>query len=172
MVYNDEWYCKNCDFAFDGRPDDDKWKGPNGLGICPGCGTEATTSTRVAPMWEVKQEDEARRKERELQERKGANVFAVTEETLTFRHQAGRGLSHLLGAADEQLSFFPTLPSPEDSASISKESRRNLSEREKRALIEEDGEARNKKKMDIKGTHYETSTASEIAMMILPMKGL
>lgn len=171
MAYNDEWYCRNCDFAFDGRPDDDKWKGPNGLGICPGCGTEATTSTRVAPMWEVKQEDEARRKERELQERKGANVFAVTEETLTFRHQAGRGLSHLLGAADEQLDFFPALSSPENLV-ISKEARRDFSEREKRALIEEDGEAVNKKKLNIKGTHYENSSVAEIAQMILPMKGL
>lgn len=56
--------------------------------------------------------------------------------------------------------------------SSSKEARRDFSEREKMALIDEDGEAHNAHKVDVKGTHYETQTPSEIAMMIMPLKGL
>lgn len=53
-----------------------------------------------------------------------------------------------------------------------KTARRDFSEREKYALIEEDGEARNVHKLDTTGTHYEDQSAAEIARMILPLKGL
>ena len=78
------------------------------------------------------------------------------------------GLSHLIGSKDEEVRFLPDL----SKKPIDKESRRDFSEREKWALIEEEGEAHNAAKIDVKGTHYESQSANEIAMMIMPLKGL
>ena len=77
-------------------------------------------------------------------------------------------LSHIIGSKDEDVRFLPDL----SKKSIDKESRRNFTEREKWALIEEDGEAHNAAKIDVAGTHYENQSANEIAMMIMPLKGL
>lgn len=81
----------------------------------------------------------------------------------------GSNLNFLLGDKNEELSFLPNL---EESSSITKDSRRHFNEREKIALIEEDGQASNRAKIDVAGTHYEDSSANEIAQMILPLKGL
>lgn len=83
------------------------------------------------------------------------------------QEQSTHGLAHILGSKDESLRMLPDL-----SSGISKDSRRHYNELEKISLIEEDGEASNKHKMDIKGTHYETQSAAEIAMQIMPLKGL
>lgn len=85
------------------------------------------------------------------------------------REKAHDGLSHIIGSKDEAVRFLPDLSKPRN---IEKDARRDFSEREKYALIEEDGAASNAHKIDTKGTHYETQSASEIAMMIMPMKGL
>jgi DNA polymerase elongation subunit (family B) len=76
-------------------------------------------------------------------------------------------LSHLIGSKDEDVRFLPTLHT-----GIEKDARRQFSEREKYALIEEDGEASNAHKVDVKGTHYESQDASEIALTMLPLMGL
>ena len=78
-------------------------------------------------------------------------------------------LNFLLGDKNEDLRFLPVL---EESEAITKNARRNFNEREKIALIEEDGAASNRTKIDVAGTHYEDSSASEIAQMIMPLKGL
>lgn len=78
-------------------------------------------------------------------------------------------LNFLLGDKGETLSFLPEL---DGSTSITKDARRHFNEREKIALIEEDGQASNRIKIDVAGTHYEDSSVSEIAQMILPLKGL
>ena len=95
------------------------------------------------------------------------NLFDVTEEQYEFREKAERSLSHIIGSKNEDIHFLPDL-----SNKITKETRRDFSEREKWALIEEDGEAHNARKIDVKGTHYENQTADEIAMLIMPLKGL
>jgi hypothetical protein len=97
-------------------------------------------------------------------------VFDTTEEPFEVEKATKNGLSHIIGSKDEDVRFLPDLS--QDSAQISKESRRNFSEREKWALIEEDGEAHNAMKIDVKGTHYENQSADEIAMLIMPLKGL
>lgn len=74
---------------------------------------------------------------------------------------------HVLGFASEEVRSLPEFPD-----GLTKEARRNFSEAEKLALIEEPGEASNKRKLRIKGTHYETNSTSEIAQMIMPLKGL
>lgn len=78
-------------------------------------------------------------------------------------------LNFLLGDKSETLSFLPSLNEP---SKMTKDARRKFNEREKIALIEEDGQASNRSKIDVQGTHYESSSASEIAQMILPLKGL
>lgn len=77
-------------------------------------------------------------------------------------------LNYLLGDKNEELNFLPDL----DDSKITKDARRHFNEREKVALIEEDGQASNRVKIDVTGTHYEDSSVSEIAQMILPLKGL
>lgn len=78
-------------------------------------------------------------------------------------------LNFLLGNKNESLKFLPAL----DSESVmTKDARRQFNEREKNMLIEEGGRASNKNKINVSGTHYEDSSASEIAQMILPLKGL
>lgn len=94
-------------------------------------------------------------------------LFDITEEQRNFREQADSSLAHIVGSKDEELHFLPDL-----NGGFQKESRRNFSEREKWALIEEDGEATNARKIDVKGTHYETQSPAEIAMSILPLMGL
>lgn len=79
-------------------------------------------------------------------------------------------LDHLLGAKDEEIRMLPDLAPKR--AALSKAARRRFDEREKLALIEEPGEASNADRIDVAGTHYETQSASEIAMSILPMLGL
>lgn len=76
---------------------------------------------------------------------------------------------HVLGDKGEVLGFLPDL---EESEGIVKDARRHFNPLEKQALIEEDGEASNRGKIDVAGTHYEHSSASEIAQMIMPLKGL
>lgn len=82
--------------------------------------------------------------------------------------EKGTTLSHLIGIKDEDVHFLPDL----SSKPVGKHARRDFSEREKYALIEEDGEAHNVHKLDTTGTHYEDQSAAEIARMILPLKGL
>lgn len=79
-------------------------------------------------------------------------------------HSAHR---HVLGFASEEVRSLPEFPE-----GLTKESRRNFSEAEKLALIEEPGSASNKHRLRIKGTHYEDNSSSEIAQMIMPLKGL
>ena len=93
---------------------------------------------------------------------------AAAEEQNEIQEKVKIDLSHLIGSKDEDVRFLPDL----SKKSIEKDSRRDFSEREKLALIEEDGEAHNAHKVDVKGTHYENQTAAEIALMILPLKGL
>lgn len=76
------------------------------------------------------------------------------------QEKARDGLSHLIGAKDEAVRFLPDL-SP-----MEKDARRNFSEREKYALIEEDGAASNAHKIDTKGTHYEDQSASDIYLLM------
>lgn len=76
---------------------------------------------------------------------------------------------HVLGSKGEEITFLPSLDEP---AGISKEARRDFNSFEKQSLIDEDGQASNRVKIDVKGTHYETSSTSEIAQMIMPLKGL
>lgn len=96
------------------------------------------------------------------------NLFDTTEEQFEFREKADTSLSHLIGSKNESINFLPDL----SVRGIEKDARRNFSELDKFALIEEDGQASNAHKIDVKGTHYENQSADEIAMMILPMKGL
>jgi hypothetical protein len=77
-------------------------------------------------------------------------------------------IDHIIGCKDEELRALPDLTN----LSIVKDARRRFTEREKLALIEEDGEASNTHRIDVKGTHYESQTPAEIAMSILPLKGL
>lgn len=74
---------------------------------------------------------------------------------------------HVLGFAAEDVKSLPEFPE-----GLSKEARRHFSEAEKLALIEEPGNASNRRKLRIKGTHYESNSTSEIAQMIMPLKGL
>lgn len=76
---------------------------------------------------------------------------------------------HLLGVKNDEISFLPAL---EESEGIKKDARRNFNALEKQSLIDESGSATNHHKIDVAGTHYEDSTASEIAQMIMPLKGL
>lgn len=90
-------------------------------------------------------------------------------EELGLNEKAGySNLSHIIGTKDEEVRFLPDL-SPK---TIEKDSRRHFTEREKWALIEEDGQAVNATKIDVAGTHYENQTPAEIAMTIMPLKGL
>lgn len=91
-----------------------------------------------------------------------------TTEGTQKREKGLDALSHLLGTKDEEITFLPDL----SHEGLNKVARRHFTEREKIALIEEDGAASNAHKVDVKGTHYENQSASEIAMMILPMLGL
>jgi hypothetical protein len=79
-----------------------------------------------------------------------------------YQEKAGDSLSHLIGSKDETVRFLPDL-SPQ---AIVKDARRNFSEREKYALIEEDGAATNAHKIDVKGTHYEDQSINDIYMMM------
>lgn len=74
---------------------------------------------------------------------------------------------HVLGFAAEEVRSLPEFPE-----GLTKEARRNFSEAEKLALIDEPGDASNKRKLRIKGTHYENNSVGEIAQMIMPLKGL
>jgi hypothetical protein len=94
-------------------------------------------------------------------------VSNFTDADNTIKREKADSLSHLIGSKDEELRLLPDL-----SNGFEKDARRNFSEMEKMALIEEDGAATNTKKLDIKGTHYENQSASEIALTILPMLGL
>ena len=77
-------------------------------------------------------------------------------------------LNHLIGVKNEKIELVPSFDS-----GFEKDSRRRLSEREKANLIDEDGLASNfSEKADIAGTHYQNNSASEIAQMIMPLKGL
>lgn len=87
------------------------------------------------------------------------------------QEKVGSDLSHLIGTKDEDVHFLPDL-SPTSEGGIEKDARRHFTEREKNALIDEDGEAHNAHKMDTAGTHYENQSAADIAMMIMPLKGL
>lgn len=77
-------------------------------------------------------------------------------------------LSHLIGSKDDDVRFLPDL----SATTITKDARRHFTEREKLSLIEERGAASNAHKIDVKGTHYENQSPDEIAMAILPLKGL
>ena len=81
--------------------------------------------------------------------------------------KVGNDLSHIIGSKDEDVRFLPDL----SKKPIEKDARRDYSEREKWALIEEEGEAHNASKIDVTGTHYEGQTPQEIAQMIMPLKG-
>jgi len=79
-------------------------------------------------------------------------------------------LSHLIGTKNEKITLVPSFDN-----GFEKDSRRRMSEREKSSLIEENmGTIAHNfaGKSDITGTHYEKNTASEIAQMIMPLKGL
>lgn len=78
-----------------------------------------------------------------------------------YREKA-HGLSHLIGSKDETVRFLPDL----SFRGIEKDARRDFSEREKYALIEEDGQASNAHKIDVKGTHYEDQSATDIYLMM------
>ena len=115
--------------------------------------------------------------------------FDIAETNDVSTGKAEDGLSHLIGSKDEDVRMLPDLSKKGNhvhslpdlrspyghthkiSPLIDKESRRDFSEREKWALIEEDGEAHNARKIDVKGTHYENQSADEIAMLIMPLKG-
>lgn len=84
------------------------------------------------------------------------------------QEKAGDSLSHLIGSKGDPVCFLPDL----SHEALQREARRNFSEMEKLSLIEEDGEASNTTKIDVKGTHYENQSADEIAMNILPLLGL
>lgn len=73
-------------------------------------------------------------------------------------------LSHLIGSKDERITFLPSLPP-------TKEARRDFSYSEKSALIEEapDKRARNQGKLDLKGTHYTSSTPEELDDLTNPL---
>lgn len=96
------------------------------------------------------------------------NYYDITEDELEFREKADRDLGHVLGSKDETVRFLPDL----SRKTIQKDARKDYSEMEKHALIEEDGQASNRSKVDVKGTHYESQSAAEIAMSIMPLKGL
>lgn len=93
--------------------------------------------------------------------------FYATEDQSNRTEKATSSLSHLIGSKDEDVRFLPDL----SKTPIEKDSRRHFTEMEKLSLIEEDGAATNSHKVDVKGTHYETQSADEIALMILPLKG-
>ena len=79
-------------------------------------------------------------------------------------------LNHLIGIKNEKIELVPSFDN-----GFEKDSRRHLSEREKLALIEEAPgviASNFQDKADISGTHYEKNTVSEIAQMIMPLKGL
>lgn len=76
---------------------------------------------------------------------------------------------YILGFKEEEVSFLPIL---EDSDGIQKDARKSFNALEKQALIDESGAATNRSKIDVAGTHYENSSAAEIAQMIMPLKGL
>ena len=99
----------------------------------------------------------------------GGRVSLFDAEELVLNEKAGfSNLSHIIGSKDEEVRFLPDL----SKKSIEKDARRHFTEREKWALIEEDGQAVNTTKLDIAGTHYETQSVAEIAMAIMPLKGL
>lgn len=77
-------------------------------------------------------------------------------------------LKHLLGTKEEKLNFLPSF----NDGPMEKNARRHFNEREKIALIEEPGQASNRSRIDVAGTHYEDSSVAEIAQMIMPLKGL
>lgn len=77
-------------------------------------------------------------------------------------------LAHLIGSKDERLRFLPDL----HKSAISKEARRRFNEREKLALIEEEGAASNAHRIDVRNTHYESQSAQDIALLMMPLKGL
>lgn len=75
---------------------------------------------------------------------------------------------YLLGVKNDKINFLPSL----EEEGIQKNARREFNSLEKQSLIDESGNATNHHKIDVAGTHYEDSTASEIAQMIMPLKGL
>lgn len=77
------------------------------------------------------------------------------------------GVAHVIGDRDTPSSFLPKFAS-----GMSKTARKRFSPLEKQALIDEPGTASNLEKIDIRNTHYEKQSASEIALLILPLKGL
>ena len=66
---------------------------------------------------------------------------------------------HVIGSASETISMLPKLP-------VSKIARRHLTDIERQALVEEEGEASNKHKLDLAGTMYEDFSADDIARMM------
>lgn len=78
-------------------------------------------------------------------------------------------LNFLLGDKNESLRFLPALDEAEP---IQKDARRHFTEREKGDLIDEGGQATNRIKIDVTGTHYEDQSVADIARQILPLKGL
>ena len=102
---------------------------------------------------------------RDREGRQEVNTLDTTDGN-EFREKA-HGLSHLIGSKDETVRFLPDL-SPQR---IEKDARRSFSEREKYALIEEDGDASNAHKIDVKGTHYEDQSVTDIYLM-MPIRGI
>ena len=79
-------------------------------------------------------------------------------------------INHLIGFKNEELRILPNF-----NEGFTKDSKRRLNKLEQRDLIEENWgvTASNfSKRGDISGTHYENHSTSEIAMMIMPLKGL
>lgn len=73
---------------------------------------------------------------------------------------------------DRPLAEYRAITHFKSNSSLNKQARKHFTEWEKLALIDEQGEASNLDKLDVTGTHYETQTPSEIALSILPLKGL
>lgn len=76
---------------------------------------------------------------------------------------------HVLGNKNEKITFLPEL---NETQGIVKDARKSFNPLEKQALIDENGSASNRSKIDVAGTHYENSSVAEIAQMIMPLKGL
>ena len=80
-------------------------------------------------------------------------------------------INHLIGSKNEEIRILPNY-----NEGFSKDARRSrLNGLQKRALIEESwGTTASNfvEKGDISNTHYEKHNKSEIAMMIMPLKGL
>ena len=68
------------------------------------------------------------------------------------------GLKHILGDRDQEFEFLPQLP--KRLTASEKEARRVWDDHEKRALINEKGNAKNKSKLNLEGTHYQQRDVS------------